>query len=203
MDRQFTKTDHRRKGSLVTDGSVHLTPASRAQWRSWLEAHHDRAEEVWIVLYKKSAMQGSLSIDEAQEEALCFGWIDHLSRTLDNSRFLLRFTPRRAGSVWSITNIRRVERLIEAGLMTEAGAEKIADARQNGQWDAAIARERTDLIPADLQKALRRRKGALAGYRAMTDSRKKQFVHWLLTARNEATRKRRLEAIVKEATGTQ
>jgi uncharacterized protein YdeI (YjbR/CyaY-like superfamily) len=73
----------------------------------------------------------------AQEEALCFGWIDQLSRSLDSSRFLL----------WSITNIRRVERLIQAGRMTEAGLEKVVEAKRNGQWAAALAREHTDLIP--------------------------------------------------------
>ncbi len=82
--------------------------------------------------------------------------------------------------------------------MTGAGLEKLAEARQNGQWDAAIAREQTDLIPADLEKALRRRKGALAGYRRLATSRQKQLVHWLLTAKNEATRRRRLEAILHE-----
>ena len=185
----------------MTDGSVRLTLADRAEWRSWLQAHYGRAREVWLVLYKKGSRPHSLSIGEAQEEALCFGWIDHLSKTLDASRFLLRFTPRKAGSIWSMTNIRRVRRLTRMGLMTKAGLEKVAEARRNGQWKAAIARERTDLIPADLGKALRKRKGALAGYRALTSSRKKQLVHWLLTAKNEATRKRRLEAILEEAAG--
>jgi uncharacterized protein YdeI (YjbR/CyaY-like superfamily) len=176
-----------------------LSFRTRGQWRTWLESHHDRAAEAWLVLYKKGMREPSLSIAEAQEEALCFGWIDHMSRSLDSSRFLLRFTPRRAGSIWSMTNIRRVERLTRAGLMTQAGLEKVKEARRNGQWRAAIAREQTDLIPVELEKALRRRKGALAGYRGLADSRKKQLLHWFLTARTEATRQRRLEAILREA----
>jgi uncharacterized protein YdeI (YjbR/CyaY-like superfamily) len=174
---------------------------SRSQWRAWLQAHHDAAEEAWLVLYKKGARTPTLSLQEAQEEALCFGWIDQLSRTLDASRYSLRFTPRRAGSIWSMTNIRRVERLIREGLMTQAGLRKVEEARRNGQWQAAIAREKTHLIPAELQKALRRQKGALAGYRSLTDSRKKQLLHWLLTARSEATLRRRIEAILREAEG--
>jgi uncharacterized protein YdeI (YjbR/CyaY-like superfamily) len=152
-------------------------------------------------LYKKGARAPSLSIEEAQEEALCFGWIDHMSKSLDSSRFLLRFTPRRAGSIWSMTNIRRIEKLSRAGLMTPAGLEKVAEARRNGQWEAAVAREQTELMPADLQKALRRRKGAVAGYRILTASRKKQLLHWLLTAKSESTRQRRLEAILREVAG--
>ena len=123
----------------MIDSRDYLTFTNRDEWRSWLKSNHDRATEAWLVLYKKGTRQPSLSIAEAQEEALCFGWIDHMSKSLDASRYLLRFTPRRAGSIWSITNIRRVERLIEAGLMTEAGLEKIAEAQQNGQWEAAIA----------------------------------------------------------------
>ncbi len=178
-----------------------LSFSTRQQWRNWLESHHARATEAWLVLYKKGTRSPSLSIAEAQEEALCFGWIDHMSRSLDRSRFLLRFTPRRAGSIWSMTNIRRVERLTRADLMTPAGLEKVQEARQNGQWQAAIAREQTDRIPAELGKALRRRKGALAGFRGLADSRKKQLLHWFLTAKSEATRQRRLEAILREAAG--
>lgn len=182
----------------MIDGRVQLTFTDRDEWRSWLKSNHDRATEAWLVLYKKGTRQPSLSIDEAQEEALCFGWIDHMSKSLDGSRYTLRFTPRRAGSIWSITNIRRVARLIKAGLMTEAGLKKIAEAHQNGQWAAAIARERTELVPTDLEKALRRRKGALAGYRSLTNSRKKQLLHWFMTAKSQATRKRRIEAIIQE-----
>jgi uncharacterized protein YdeI (YjbR/CyaY-like superfamily) len=178
-----------------------LSFRTRRQWRTWLEVHHQREAQAWLVLYKKGARAPSLSIAEAQEEALCFGWIDHLSRSLDQSRFLLRFTPRRAGSIWSMTNIRRVEQLTSSGLMTRAGLEKVAEAQRNGQWEAAIAREQTERIPAELEKSLRRRKGALAGYRNLTPSRKKQLVHWLLNAKSEATRRRRLQAILQEAAG--
>jgi len=176
-----------------------LAFADRRAWRAWPRANHRRAAEAWLVLYKRAARPDSLSIGEAQEEALCFGWIDHLARGLDSSRFTLRFTPRRPGSIWSMTNIRRVERLTREGRMAAAGLARVAAARENGQWQAAIDRERTDLIPPELRKALRGRKGALAGYRGLPDSRKKQLLHWLLTARSAATRQRRLEATVREA----
>ena len=135
--------------------------------------------------------------EEAQAEALCFGWTDVKSKNIDRSRYALRFTPRRAGSVWSMSNIRRVEALIAEGRMTEAGLTKVAEAQQNGQWDAAIRSEQTDLIPSDLEKTLHRRKGALAGYRSLPHSRKKQLLHSLFTAKNQATRARRTEAILQ------
>jgi uncharacterized protein YdeI (YjbR/CyaY-like superfamily) len=185
----------------VSDDRKLLAFTGRGQWRGWLESHHREAGEAWLVLYKKGIREGSLTLDEAVEEALCFGWIDGKLRSLDAERYSLRFSPRRANSVWSVSNIRRVERLTQEGLMTEAGLEKIAEGHQSGQWDAAIRREQTDVMPPDLEAALRRTSGAVAAYRGLTDSRKKQLLHWLLTAKRPETRQRRIEAIVSEVSG--
>jgi uncharacterized protein YdeI (YjbR/CyaY-like superfamily) len=185
----------------VADDRALLVFEDRRGWREWLESHHSEAKEVWLVLYKKGMREGSLSLDEAVEEALCYGWIDGKLLSMDAERYSLRFTPRRADSVWSISNIRRVERLIQDGRMKEAGLRKIGQARQSGQWEAAVIRERTDVIPPVLEKALRRKKGAIAAYRSLNDSRKKQLLHWLFTARRPETRRKRIEAIVKEVGG--
>lgn len=170
--------------------------STRDEWRRWLASHHQESPGVWITLYKHGKCEGMLKLSEAVEEALCFGWIDGKLRSVDSEKYLLRFTPRRANSVWSIHNIRRVEQLIEAGLMSETGFEKIAEARRNGQWDAAIRRERTEEIPDDLQKRLDRTKGALRAYTALPSSKKKQYLHWLFSARKPETRQRRIESIL-------
>ena len=167
-------------------------------WRRWLLTHHRNAREAWLVLYKKGVRRGALSLDEAVETALCYGWIDGKLRSFDAERYTLRFTPRRPDSVWSMSNIRRIENLIKNGMMTEAGLERVKAARENGQWAAAIEREQTDRIPPELAKALRRKKGALDAYRSLKNSRKKQLLYWLSTAKRDATRIDRIEAIVKE-----
>ena len=182
----------------MIDNHELLTFINRDEWRAWLKSHHDRATEAWLVLHKKGEQATLLSFEEAQAEALCFGWTDVKSKSIDDSRYALRFTPRRAGSVWSLSNIRRVETLIADGRMTEAGLTRVAEAQQNGQWEAGIRSEQTELIPSDLEKALRRRKGALAGYRSLPHSRKKQLLHSLFTSKSEATRQRRIDAIVQE-----
>ena len=171
----------------VTDEHRLVTPADRKEWRAWLTSHHVEATEIWLVLYKKGVRDGSLSLDEAVQEALCFGWIDGTLRSLDAERYSLRFSPRRVDSVWSVSNIRRVERLIEKDLMTKVGLAKIEKAKKCGQWEAAMARERTGEIPVDLENALRRRKGAIAAYKNLPDSRKKQLLHWMLTAKQPET----------------
>jgi uncharacterized protein YdeI (YjbR/CyaY-like superfamily) len=170
----------------------------RSAWRSWLEDHHATDAEAWLVIQKKSSRLDGLSLDEAVEEALCCGWIDGKLRSLDDQRYLLRFSPRRPDSVWSISNIRRVGRLLQAGVMTEAGLAAVHAAKKSGQWQAAIDRERTEEIPPELEAALRRKKGAIAAYRALPNSKKKQYVYWIQSAKREQTVLKRVEQVVKQ-----
>jgi len=173
----------------------------RSEWRAWLKTHHQRDDEAWLVICKKSERPSGLALTEAVEEALCYGWIDGKLKSLDHARYLLRFSPRRRGSVWSVSNIRRVRELIQTGRMTKAGLAKVFEGRLSGQWDAALEREETRRVPPDLQAALRRRKGALAGYRGLRVSRKKMLLHWLQDARRPETRQRRIRMIVREVAG--
>ena len=137
-------------------GERPLDFAGRDQWRAWLDQYHAVEREAWLLLHKKRAAGDALSLEEAVEEALCFGWIDGLLRSVDSETYLLRFSPRSQKSIWSENNKKRAEGLIHAGRMTEAGLAKIAEARANGEWEAATAREDVDAIPADLAQALER-----------------------------------------------
>ena len=182
----------------MSDDRELLSFSHRAEWRAWLAAHHAQAAEAWLVIYKTGPRKSLLTLHDAQEEALCFGWIEVSNKRLDADRYALRFTPRKSGSAWSISNTLRAEKLTAAGLMTEAGLQKVDEAHHNGQWAAALRIEQTDLIPDDLEKALRPRKGALAGYRNLSRSRKRQILRGLLSAKSHETRQRRIEAIVQE-----
>jgi uncharacterized protein YdeI (YjbR/CyaY-like superfamily) len=179
----------------------HLDFIDRSAWRAWLRDHHATDSEAWLVIQKKRSKINGLSLDEAVEEALCYGWIDGKLQRLDDQRYLLRFSPRRPDSVWSIRNIRRVEELVRAGAMTEAGLAAVRAGKKSGQWQAALDRERTDEIPTDLEAALRRKKGALAAYRNLPDSKKKQYLYWLQSAKREQTKLKRIEEIVRQVLG--
>jgi len=187
------------QGSVVPTATSLIRVPSRQAWRSWLARNHAYATEAWLVLLKASYRAGGQSLSDAVEEALCFGWIDGKLEPLDARSYALRFTPRRSGSVWSLANIARVRRLTRQGRVAPAGLAKVAEARRNGQWQAARARERTDHPPPDLRVALHRRKGATAGYRLLLKSRKKQLLHLLATSKRPETRQKRIEAIVAEA----
>lgn len=103
-------------------------------WREWLRQHHDRQAGVWLVYFKPHTRRPTLSYGASVEEALCFGWVDNLIRKLDEDRYARRFTPRKPDSNWSASNCRRVERLIEAGRMTEHGLALVEAARRSGRW---------------------------------------------------------------------
>src|SRR4030042_850328 len=89
--------------------------SSHMQWRRWLEINHDKENDVWLIHYKKASGKSSVSHDIAVEEALCFGWIDGKLKSIDNEKFILRYSPRKPTSVWSEINRKRAERLIALG----------------------------------------------------------------------------------------
>lgn len=109
-----------------------LVFGSREEWRAWLEEHHADAAEAWLVHCKKGAGRPCLGYDEGVEEAVCFGWIDGMLRSIDRETYALRYTPRRRGSIWSESNKGRAERLIREGRMTPAGLAKVAEAGLEG-----------------------------------------------------------------------
>jgi uncharacterized protein YdeI (YjbR/CyaY-like superfamily) len=120
--------------SAVNDDVVELE--RRSDWRAWLREHHKRAAGVWLVTWKKSSGKPQVSYDEAVEEALCYGWVDSKSRSVDEERTSIWFTPRKAKSSWSASNVARVERLERAGLMRAAGRKAVEEAKAGGRWPA-------------------------------------------------------------------
>ena len=112
------------------------TKAFRTQqaWETWLVRHHDRESEIWVKLAKKGSGIPSVTYDEAVEVALCYGWIDGLTRGLDEDYYIQRFTPRRAKSNWSQPNIERAEALIASGRMQPAGLRHVEAAKAEGRW---------------------------------------------------------------------
>ena len=103
-------------------------------WEQWLERNHDAVPEVWLRLLNKNALEAGISYGEAVEIALCFGWIDSLTRKYDAVSRIQRFTPRKPRSTWSKLNVERVQRLIDAGRMRSAGLREVDAAKNDGRW---------------------------------------------------------------------
>lgn len=178
------------------DPSVH--PLSRDEWRTWLQAHHTRATGVWLVSYKKATGKPRFEYDEAVEEALCFGWVDSKPKKLDAERSLLWFAPRKAGTGWSRPNKLRVERLLQAGLMADAGLRKVEQAQRDGSWTRLDAVEDLE-VPDDLRRALAGHPHASAHFEAFPRSARRGILEWLVNAKTAETRARRIDETARLA----
>lgn len=173
--------------------------ADRAAWRAWLQTHHAQGNAAWLLFPRKKAAKGKLTLEEAVEEALCFGWIDGLLRSVDTESYCLRFSQRRPGSIWSSLNKQRAKKLIRQGQMTAAGLEKTAEARANGEWQAATDREDTQQIPPDLETALKQHKAAWQSFQNWPGSLKKQYIYWFACAKTTRTQQKRIQKIIERA----
>jgi uncharacterized protein YdeI (YjbR/CyaY-like superfamily) len=173
----------------------------RHEWRQWLQEHHASKSEAWLVYFKKYTNKKSIKYEEAVEEALCFGWIDSKVKKIDKEKFMQRYTPRKEDSNWSESNKHRVGKLIELGLMTPAGLEKIEIAKRNGSWYRLDDIDKEIVIPDDLEAALEENPKARENFDRFAPSQKKQYLWWLKSAKRVETREKRLGEIVKRAEG--
>lgn len=169
---------------------------NRRDWRVWLEKNHSAKAEVWLIFYKTHTGRTSISYDAAVEEALCFGWIDSIIRRIDGERFARKFTPRRTNSKWSKLNKQRAERMIKEGRMTEAGLAQIREAKKNGEWfTEALPRKELE-VPQFMKEALATNQKALQNFNNLAKSYRRQYIGWVMSAKREETRKRRLVEVV-------
>ena len=133
------------------------------------------------------------------QEALCFGWIDGMLRRIDDESHMLRFTPRKPGSVWAVSNKARVERLIAEGRMRPEGLALVEEAKRRGEWDKADEREDVSAVPDDLAAALAADATAREAWERLAPSHKKQYLYWISEAKRPETRARRVTETVRRA----
>jgi len=173
-------------------------PKSRTEWRKWLEKNHQSEQSVWLVYYKSATKMASLSWSDAVDEALCFGWIDSTKKTIDEERYMQYFSRRKPNSMWSKINKEKVAKLIENNLMSKAGFDSIAIAKQNGSWTILDEVEAL-VIPTDLKEELANHKGAMEYFDSLSKSAKKILLHWVYFAQRTETRQKRILDIAESA----
>lgn len=171
------------------ENSIH--PATRAEWRAWLERNHARPDGIWWISYKRTAGKPRVTYEEAVEEALCFGWIDSRAGTVDEERTMLWMSPRKPGTGWSRINKGRVARLMAEGRIAPPGLAKIEAAKADGSWNALDAIEALEM-PADLEQALASYPDAARYFDAFPPSAKKQILQWITLAKKPETRAARV-----------
>ncbi|MCW2920681.1 MAG: hypothetical protein JWL76_555 [Thermoleophilia bacterium] len=177
--------------SLVPDDLPIETFEDAAAFERWLRAHHDTAAGVWIQMAKKSSGIASIDWAAAVPVALCWGWIDGQRRSMDETWFLQRFTPRRPRSVWSKINVEHVERLIAEGRMQPAGLAQVEAAKADGRWDAAYSISGNE-VPPELQAALDANPAAAAAFAELNKANRFAMCFRVQSAKRADTKARRV-----------
>ena len=171
---------------------------SPAEFRAWLEQHHGTARELWVGYYRKGSGRPSMTWPESVDEALCFGWIDGIRKSVGGESYTIRFTPRRPRSTWSAVNIGRVGELTREGRMRPAGV-KAFEARDENRSRIYAYEQREQGLAEPYAKKMRRNKAAWKFFQAQTASYRKLVGSWVSSAKKEETRLKRLEQLIEDS----
>jgi uncharacterized protein YdeI (YjbR/CyaY-like superfamily) len=167
-------------------------------FRKWLHENHDKEKDLWVGYYKKATKIPSITWPQSVGEALCYGWIDGLRKSIDDKSYKIRFTPRRPNSHWSQVNLKMVKELIENGKMQPAGR-KVYEER-NPEKEQLFSYERQAVqLTDEYLKQIKAIPAAWAFFKKMPPGYQKQTAHWVMAAKREATRQRRLKLLIESA----
>jgi uncharacterized protein YdeI (YjbR/CyaY-like superfamily) len=169
-----------------------------ADLRSWFERHHQTATELWVGYHKKGSRKPSITWPESVDEALCFGWIDGVRKGLDEDSYANRFTPRKPKSTWSAINVKRARELIDLGLMRPRG-QAAFEARQENRTGIYSYEQRPPDLPPQYERKLRANERAWEFWRSVAPSYRKAATWWVISAKREDTRERRLATVIESS----
>lgn len=169
---------------------------SPGDFRKWLEEHHNHKDVQWVGYYKVATGKPSMTWEESVREALCFGWIDGLRKSIDAESYKIRFTPRRPDSHWSAKNIQMVEELIEQGRMKKPGLNAYEKRNEENSKQASYERDKVKL-KKEYEDQIRQNKKAWKFFEELAPGYTKTSIHWVMSAKREDTRQRRLKTLIE------
>lgn len=167
-------------------------------FRKWLEKHHEKEDELWVGYYKVNSGKPSITWPQSVDQALCYGWIDGLRKSIDEVSYKIRFTPRRPNSIWSAVNVNKIKELKEQGLMKPAGLAAFAKLEEKKSAIYSFERK-TAKLPKEFQDKLKANKKAWDFFRSQAPSYRKAANHWIISAKQEATKLRRLDSLIADS----
>jgi uncharacterized protein YdeI (YjbR/CyaY-like superfamily) len=168
------------------------------EFRKWLEKHHKTETELIVGFYKVDSGKPSMNWSQSVDQALCFGWIDGIRKSIDKESYSIRFTPRRSTSTWSAINIKKVEELTNAGLMKPAGLEAFS-LRKDHKSEIYSHEKENVFLDVNYEEQFREDKIAWDFFMKQAPSYKRVITHWIMSAKQEKTRQSRLEKTIKES----
>ncbi|HUC52674.1 MAG TPA: YdeI/OmpD-associated family protein [Candidatus Cybelea sp.] len=173
-----------------------LTPAD---FRDWLEAHHDKFPELLVGFHKKSSGKPSITWPESVEAALCFGWIDGVRKSFDETSYTIRFTPRKPTSIWSSINLNLVRKLTKQGLMHPAGLKAFAARNEEKSAIYSYEQRRTARFTREQEKQFRANKPAWEFFRSQAPWYQRVTTYWVISAKKEETKLKRLSELIESS----
>ena len=171
---------------------------SPAEFRKWLEKNHTSAQELWVGYYKKGTGKPSMTWPESVDEALCFGWIDGIRKSVEETSYTIRFTPRKRGSNWSAVNIGRVKELTETGRMRPAGLEAF-ERRLEDRSRVYTYEQRDATLDDAYERKLKANAKAWRFFQAQSPRYRKLASHWIMSAKRDETRLKRLDKLIADS----
>ena len=171
---------------------------SPSDFRAWLKTHHASSVELWVGFYKKDSGKPSITWPQSVDEALCFGWIDGIRKSIDDLSYMIRFTPRKPRSTWSTVNIKRAGELIEQQLMQPAGLKAFAARRENRSGIYSYE-QRSAELPDKYGEKIMQHAAARKFLQSQSASYRKAANWWVLSARKEETRLKRLDKLIADS----
>jgi uncharacterized protein YdeI (YjbR/CyaY-like superfamily) len=173
--------------------------ASRSEFREWLEKNHDKAPEIWVGFYKKGSGKSSVTYRESVDESLCFGWIDSIRRSVNDTSYANRFTRRKARSTWSAVNIKRAKELISLRRMQPAGLKAFEQRTDERSAIYSYEQRQSARLSGPFEKRFRANTRAWEFFRAQAPWYQRVAAFWVVSAKKEETRLKRLADLIKDS----
>jgi uncharacterized protein YdeI (YjbR/CyaY-like superfamily) len=173
--------------------------ATAAAFRDWLEENHETARELLVGFYKRGSGRPSMTWPESVDEALCFGWIDGVRRSLGEDAYTIRFTPRRPSSIWSAINVAKVAALVKAGKMRPSGERAFAARKAEKTGVYSFERAEAAVLSDEHAALLRKNRKAAAFFEAQPPWYQRAAIHWVISAKREETSERRLSQLIADS----
>jgi uncharacterized protein YdeI (YjbR/CyaY-like superfamily) len=177
--------------------------ATPADFRAWLERHHESHSELIVGFHKRGSGRSSITWQESVAAALCFGWIDGVRRRIDDTSYSIRFTPRKARSTWSAVNIRRMNELVEEGLVAPAGLDTFERRTDDRTAIYSYEQRKAAKLEPDQERRLRTDERARAYFEAQPPSYRSAAIHWVTSAKKPETRERRLQQLIASSAASE
>jgi uncharacterized protein YdeI (YjbR/CyaY-like superfamily) len=171
---------------------------TQATFRKWLQKNHEKAAELLVGFYKVGSGKQSMTWSESVDEALCFGWIDGIRKSIDEESYSIRFTPRKPKSIWSAINIKKIEELSKQGLMHSAGLAAFSRREENKSRIYSYEKEIATLSD-DFLKIFKLNSKAWKYFQSLAPSYKNHAIHWIMTAKQETTKIKRLQELIRDS----